>query len=273
MKNINSIVADRSKLLGTIALIALFMGGVAALQRQRWQTLFAAQDEELTQQAELETQKLAAQVQILQNIPALGFRNLIADWAFLQYVQYFGNREQRQITGYGLVEDYFEVIIDRDPYAYDPYIFLSTSLTLYTAQPQRAVELQEQGLQSLSPQLPPNSFYIWRQKGVDEILFLGDYEAAIRSHEIATDWATQSAAPGAEQAAQSFSSTAEFIKNDPENPQVQANAWLQVVASAQDEQTRSIAIEQIEAAGYELVQLGDARFTVRPKAETSTSEP
>ncbi|MEM1279634.1 MAG: hypothetical protein AAGG53_06305 [Cyanobacteria bacterium P01_H01_bin.152] len=264
---------NHSKLFGTLAFIFLFMGGVAALQRQRWQTLFAAQDEALTQQAELETQKSALQVQLLQNIPALGFQNLIADWAFLQYVQYFGNREQRQITGYGLVEDYFEVIIDRDPYAYDPYIFLSTSLTLYAAQPQRAVELQEQGLQSLSPQLPPNSFYIWRQKGVDEILFLGDYEAAIRSHEIAADWAAQSAAPGAEQAAQSFRSTVEFLKNDPENPQVQANAWLQVVASAQDEQTRSIAIERIEAAGYKLVPIGNTGFTIQPKAATSTSEP
>jgi len=70
-------------------------------------------------------------------------------------LQYFGNREHRDVTGYGLSGDFFEVIIDREPYAYDPYIFLSSSLTLYAAQPERAVELQAKGLQSLTPELPP----------------------------------------------------------------------------------------------------------------------
>jgi len=265
-----AMLISRPQILKSTLALLLMVGGVIGLQHWRWQTRFAAEGMALSEQAQSEAQQAASQVEILKNIPSLGFRNLIADWAFLQFLQYFGNREHRQITGYKLTEDYFEVIIERDPYAYDPYIFLSTSLTLYAAQPERAVELQEQGLQSLTPQLPPESFYIWRQKGIDEMLFLGDYEAAQRSHEIAAEWAEQSADPRGEAAAQSFRKTAEFLRTDPENAQMQANAWLQVAASARDRQTRQIAINAIESLGYELVPVGNSGFTIRPKSPAST---
>ncbi|MGD1861116.1 MAG: hypothetical protein ACFB0E_14225 [Leptolyngbyaceae cyanobacterium] len=243
------------------------------LQYWRWQKLFTAEGVALEQQAKLEEEQEALQIQILSNLPSLGFHNLLSDWAFLQYLQYFGNLEHRQITGYGLADDYFEAIIKYDPYYFEPYIFISSTMSLYAAQPQRGIELQRQGLASLTPKTPPNSYSIWRQIGIDELLFLGDHQAAIRSHEIAAEWASQSPAPRAERAEQSFKDTAEFLKANPQDPQVQANAWLQVVAAAQDDRTRRIAIEQIEAAGYELVPVDTGRFTVRPKDETPVGEP
>lgn len=266
-------LGSKRQLLNHTVLILLAVSGIVGLQHLRWQALFATQDDALASQAKQQELRAVSQIQLLKNIPSLGFRNLIADWAFLQFLQYFGNREHRQVTGYGLSGDFFEIIVDRDPYAYNPYIFLSTSLTLYAAQPERAVELQSQGLQSLSPELPPESFYIWRQKGIDEMLFLGNYDAAIQSHETAAEWAAQSPDPRAKRAEQAFRNTAEFLRNDPENPQIQANAWLQVVASAQDQQTRSIAIDEIEALGYEVVPVEGGRgFTIRPHSQSSTED-
>jgi len=264
------------KKFGRFSLIAvwplIFVVGIVVLQHWRWQQLFATEDQDLSRQAELEEQQAALQVQLLRTIPTLGFRNLIADWAFLQFLQYFGNHDHRQITGYELSGDYFEIILDRDPYAYNPYIFMSSALTLFAAQPERAVELQERGLQYLTPEFPPNSYFIWRHKGIDEMLFLGDYEAAARSHETAAEWAAQSPLPGAEENRQSFLQTTEFLRTDPQNLQMQANAWLQIIASAQTNETRQVAIDKIESLGYELVPVGTSGFTIRPKAAASSAE-
>jgi len=249
----------------SIPLAILLLMGIVMLQTSRRSRIFDSEGEALVDQAQIEAQQSRLQLNLLKSAPTLGFRNLIADWTFLQFLQYFGNREHRDVTGYGLSGDFFEVIIDRDPYAYDPYIFLSSSLTLYAAQPERAVELQAKGLQSLTPELQPESYFIWRNKGIDEMLFLGDFEAAQRSHEIAAEWAAQSPDSRAEEDQVSLQRTADFLATDPENPQVRVNAWRQVLASAPDEQARAVAIENIEALGYEVTPRAGGGFTIQPK--------
>lgn len=260
----------RSRHILGVATAVLLLTGIGALQHVRWQARFGDQRNDVAQQARIEAQTTESQVQLLQVLPSLGFRNLIADWAFLQFIQYFGNREHRVITGYGLSDNFFEAIIGLDPYAYEPYFFLSGAVSLHAGQPDRAVELMERGLQYLSPEISPNAHYIWRHKGIDEMLFLGDYEAARRSHEIAAEWAGRSSAPGSDAAQKVFQDTAEFLRTDPENERIQVNAWLQVVAFASDDETRRIAINNIEQLGYELVQLENGGFTTRPKSPDAT---
>jgi hypothetical protein len=102
---------------------------------------------------------------LLQKVPAFGFDNLLGDWAFLNFIQYFGDDEARAATGYRLSPDYFDVIIDRDPKFLQAYFFLSGSGSLYAGMPERSVTLMEKGLKSLSPQSPPKSYYVWRYKG------------------------------------------------------------------------------------------------------------
>lgn len=256
----------------SILWLFVIIGAILSLQHFRWQKLFSAEGETLVSQAEIEEQKTALQVQLLRNIPTFGFKNLISDWAFLQFLQYFGNREHRQITGYNLADDYFEVMIERDPYHFDPYIFVSSTLSLYAAQPERAIELQKKGLESLTPELPPESYFIWRQIGIDQILYLDDLEAASRSHEIAAEWAAQSSDPRAEEDQYSLKETADFLKTDPDNTQVQVSAWLQVLATAPNQGTKDIAIENIENLGYELFPVEGRGYSARPKS-TTTAEP
>lgn len=247
--------------LGVVALLI----SIVTLQAMRRDTLFEAEGEALVAQATEQEQRFRSQTQLLKYIPDLGFRNLIADWTFLQFLQYFGNSEHRDLIGYGLSGDFFEVIIDRDPYYYDPfYIFLSASLTLYAAQPERAVELQARGLESLTPQMPPESFYIWRSKGIDEMLFLGDFEAAQRSHEIAAEWAAQSPDPRGPAAQESLQETADFLATEPDNPRLRINAWLQILGNAPDERTQAIVIQNINDLGYELVPREGGGYSVQP---------
>jgi hypothetical protein len=73
---------------------------------------------------------------------------------FLGFAQYFGDDSARQITGYALSPDYFEIIVDRDPRFREAYLFLSVSSSLYAAMPERSVVLMEKGLKFLKPQDP-----------------------------------------------------------------------------------------------------------------------
>ncbi|MDB9525484.1 hypothetical protein PN498_05755 [Oscillatoria sp. CS-180] len=253
-------------------LIAAILLVLAVLQKARLQALTEPSSETIPTQAKNQEQQESLELQILKVLPDFGFRNIIADWTFLKFLQYFGNLEHRQITGYSLSGDYFDIIIERDPYAYDPYIFLSSSVSLFAAQPERAVALQEKGLQSLSPDLPPRSYFIWRSKGIDELLFLGDHEAASRSHQIAAEWAAESPYPSAEDDQYSLARAAEFYATNPNSLQAQLNAWSQVLASAQDDQTRAVVARQIEDLGAEIVPNEQGRYTIRYNPEQEEAE-
>ena len=62
-----------------------------------------------------ESQALSLRLQMAQQVPSFGFDNLIADWYFLGFLQYFGDQEIRQETGYQVSPDFFRIILDRDP--------------------------------------------------------------------------------------------------------------------------------------------------------------
>jgi hypothetical protein len=245
------------------AFLLIAIAGILALQQTRLQSLTDPQANEIERLAEIEASQNDLQLQLLRNLPDLGFRNLVADWTFLNFLQYFGNHEYRQITGFGLSGDYFDVIINLDPYAYLPYQYLSSSVSLFAAEPERAVALQAKGLESLAPDFPPKSYFIWRHKGIDEILFLDDYEAATHSHEMAADWAAQSSFPLAEDDQHSLRRTAEFLASNPNRTDVQINAWVQVLQSAPDAKTQAVAIENLRALGIEVVQNEDGTLSLQ----------
>jgi hypothetical protein len=249
----------------TVVLVA----GIIQLQRTRLQSTLNPGREMSPEQAAALQEQSAFQLSLIRLMPDFGFDNLTADWVFLNFLQYFGNSDERQLTGYGLSADFFEIILDKDPYSYRPYLYLSSSVSLFAGQPERAVALQERGLQSLTPNLPPNSYFIWRNKGIDEILFLGDYEAATRSHEMAADWAAQSAYPEAEEDQYSLRRTAEFLAQNPDSTNIQISAWVQVLSYAPDDKTRAKAIQNIEALGYEITPSEGGGYSVQPKSPES----
>ncbi len=186
---------------------------------------------------------------LLQKTPAFGFNNLVANWTFLNFLQYFGDDKARDITGYNLSPKYFEIIINRDPHFLGAYIGLSTSISLYAAMPEKSVALMAQGLKSMSAQSPPQSYYVWRYKAIDELLFLGDAQAARKSFEKAAEWASTYSDQESKNVATFSGKTAKFLARNPKSKTAQAAAWAMILSSTTDSHAQKIAISRIEALG------------------------
>jgi hypothetical protein len=202
------------------------------------------------------------QLNLWNKFPNLGFKNLIADWAYLQFLQYFGDDDLRDKTGYDLSPDYFEVVINRDPYYPYFYLFLSGSSSVFAGQPDRTVALMNQGLSYMSPEAPEGGYMVWRYKGTDELLFLGDAESAQQSFQTAADWANQSDGPDAEVVAAVSQRTADFLANNPVSKRAQVDAWASILSNSFDEQTQRLAIERIEALGGQVIITEDDQIQI-----------
>lgn len=203
---------------------------------------------QLQQQIEAEKVRL----NLLQKFPTFGFNNLVADWVFLNFLQYFGDDQVRDKTGYQLSPEYFEIIIDQDPKFLQAYFFLSSSTSIYAGMPQRSVALIEKGLQFLKPQTPPQSYYVWRYKGIDELLFLGDGKSAQHSFEMAAEWASFYDDAESKSVAAISHRTAQFLSRKPDSKIAQVNAWSMVLSNAvksNDKPSAQLAISRIQALG------------------------
>lgn len=248
--------------LGGAAAIALCFGAIALLQVPQLREL---QQQSKTPAIEVLRRQMAAQrvqLEFLQKMPSFGFNNLIGNWAFLNFLQYFGDEAARQKTDYTLSPDFLEVTIQRDPYFMAAYAFLSTSTALYAGMPERSVALMEHGLTSLRPDFPPGSFYVWRSKAIDQLLFLGDSQGAAESFETAAEWAIQSGYPGSEGAAQVSRQTAAFLRANPDSRSAQVAAWGMVLENAPDDRTRQTAITRIRELGGNVTVTTQGRLQI-----------
>ena len=219
--------------------------------------------EEIRRSAESEQLRL----KVLQKLPTLGFDNLIADWTFLNFLQYFGDKPAREQTDYRLSPDFFEVILKRDPYFIESYSFLLTSSSIYAGLPERSNRLMKTALESLKPDVLPNAYLGWRQLGVDQLLFSGDAQAARQSFLKAAQLAAQSTRPESQQVAASSQQTADFLAANPDSKTAQVAAWVMVYSNAPDDRARQTAIQQIQSLGGTVTKRPDGTLAIQPPAQ------
>jgi hypothetical protein len=247
-----------------VAVVVFFLGLLLSLIAMQQQRLTALQERSLsTQEVRRQKEVIATNLALSQKLPTFGFDNLVADWFFLRFLQYLGDTEARKQTDYSLSPDFFRIIISRDPYYRMFYFFMSVSTSTLAAQPEVSVDLMAQGLTHLSPTMPADSFYIWRYKGTDELLFLGDGVAAQRSFQTSADWARQSSHPDAAIIGENSQATAIFLANNPDSRFAQIDSWFSVLANAFDDATRQRAIERIEALGGRILPNEDGSFSIQ----------
>ncbi|NET68331.1 MAG: hypothetical protein F6K63_29635 [Moorea sp. SIO1G6] len=254
------------RLTQSLGAIIILLGCILAVGKLQQPQLNALkQSSKNISPADLQRDVEAKQVylNLLQRLPTFGFDNILADWVFMNFLQYFGDQEARQITSYQLSPEYFDVIINRDPKFLTAYFFLSSSSSLYAGMPEKSVALMEKGLQSLSPKVPPKSYYVWRYKGIDELLFLGDAKAAQESFEKSADWASKSADEESQNIAEISRNTAEFIKRNPTSKIAQVSAWSMVLNNSPDPRTSQIAISRIEALGGKVIITPEGAVTIK----------
>lgn len=248
----------------TTSLAALLcIMAVVALQVPQINQVKTASPENL--QKAVESEKL--RLNLLQKTPVFGFDNLLADWVFINFLIYFGDDKAREMTDYKLSPKYFEIIIDHDPRFLGVYIGLSTSISMYAAMPEKSVALMEKGLKSMSPQTPDKSYYVWRYKGIDELLFLGNAQAARQSFEKAADWASTYSDEESKYVATISRKTAEFLARNPNSKIAQVQTWAMVLTNTTDQHARKIAISRIEALGGKVITTPEGLVKIRLPAK------
>ena len=239
------------------------LGGISPVGVQGQKPLSAISAASFKQEAQQE----ALRLKMLKTIPSFGFDNLIADWTFLKFLQYFGDDEARYVTGYNLSQDYFDIVTQRDPRWADIYLFLSTAISFYQGKPETAVNLIERGTSalSLSPQIHSQSWIVWRTKGLDELLLLGDIPEAIHSHEMAADWVEKT--PEGASLAPMFRATAEYLRREPDSVPVRFTAWSTVYAQTTDKLVRQRAKQALVKLGVQVQKdkNGNESFILPPR--------
>lgn len=201
----------------------------------------------------LHTKSSQKQAINLQKItPSFGFDNLRADGLYLNYIQYLGDKEARNQTGYSLIPDYFETIIKYDPHFTEAYLALSTANSLYAGKPEKTIALMDRVLASLSPEISPAVSFLWTSKASDELLYLGDVQAARKSYLTAARLAIKRGDNIGMKIAQKNIKTANFLASNPDTKKAQLAAWSMILPNIKDEQNRQIVIDKIQGLQSEL---------------------
>ncbi|WLT37055.1 hypothetical protein NON20_13525 [Synechocystis sp. B12] len=218
------------------------------------------------QNNQLQIQQERARLDVAGRMPALGFDNILADWLYIQFIQYFGDDEMIKVSGYSLVPDYFEQIISRDPLFTDAISRADVAISLFTGEPGKSVELLSQALAQqpnhFLTNLPP--YYLWRAKGNNELLFLGDIEAAKKSYAKSIVVAEAYDDDEARRIANISRGTIKFLESNPDSKFARISAWVTVLANRPDEKTVARVTQEIEELGgsVEMLPNGSIRVNV-----------
>jgi hypothetical protein len=246
------------KTLGLVAIIGGLIMAIVEMQQEKVKTLTKEKllERNYAQESRLEN----AQVELLKNIPSFGFNNMLANWAMLQFIQYYGDGDARRETGYGLSPDFMEIVTKNDPKFVRAYLMMSVASSLNAGKPERTVEIMNKGLSKITPDVT-DAYFLWLYKGVDELLFLGDIPAAKKSNQMAADWAKIA---GNEFIEKSARGTVKFLETNPDSRAPRVGAWMLVWLNSKEEETRRLAKENIEKLGGKLVVVNDNQVMAIP---------
>lgn len=243
--------------------ISVCVVSTISLQKDSLSKIETARDKEAYQR---EQEVFTSDAKIRKKIPSFGFDNLIADLTFLKFIGYFGDGEARQVTGYSTVTDYFEDIVNRDPNFMQSHLVMSAANSIFAGRPDKTVDLMNQAIETINPQVPNYPFLLWTYKAADEILFLGDIEAANNSYEMAAKWARQSKydVDIANEMAVRYDKTASFLATNPDPTQAQFGAWMSILSSSKDQKTQDYIFNKLRELGAEIHVTPDGRLDIKP---------
>ncbi|HEY9767720.1 MAG TPA: hypothetical protein V6C71_04325 [Coleofasciculaceae cyanobacterium] len=186
--------------------------------------------------------------------PNLGFGNLKANWSYLNFVQYFGNESARETIGYSLVPHYFETITKVDPRFTQAYLRLSIANSMYAGHPEKTIALMEQVLDSVDPK-SAEAAHLWTSKGLDELLFMGDKEAAVKSYKIAAQWAALANSDRPDDLTIKDLASALKSTNEVELKEAQIRAWSSVLVHIKDYARKREILHKIDNLKAEILVL------------------
>ena len=185
--------------------------------------------------------------------PDLGFSNLKADWTYLNFVQYFGDKTARETIGYKLVPNYFAAITEIDPRFTQAHLRLSVANSMYAGDPEQTIMLMEQVLESVNPESEDAAF-LWTSKGLDELLFMGDKQAAVASYKMAEKWVALTSDRPEDLTIKDLE-TALQSTDEIDLKEAQIRAWSSVLIHIRDNQRRREILGKIGDLKAEIMAL------------------
>ncbi|MBF2057070.1 MAG: hypothetical protein IGQ45_07565 [Cyanobacterium sp. T60_A2020_053] len=203
--------------------------------------------------------KESLQVLLLNKLPDFGYNNLTANLVYLNFIQYYGDAEAREVTGYRLSPDYFKTVVAKDPRFVTSYYIMEPATTLFAGEPKISHDLIVEGLKIIQP-TQPLAHQLWIYKGILEILFLGDLKEAQKSYQMAAKWAKIENTEESLSVAQVAEGTAKFLATEPDNRKIAGSSWLTIALNARDEATRERALAEIDKLGGKVMVEGNRVF-------------
>lgn len=246
-------------LISSFLVIICFLG-IGSLQNKVLNRKTNLTAEDFRQQQNL----TGVQLKLLQKMPSLGFDNLLADWTFLNFIQYYGDATARDATDYSLLPDYYELVVKKDPRFVKAYFLLAPATTLFGGRPDVSVDLMNYGLNYITPEIPL-AYQVLMYKGIDELLFLGKTEEAKKSYEMASEWAkienTEISLPIGQRATE----MAEFLKGNPDSRLARASSWMMIFTNTREDVVREFALNEMKKLGAEVTFKGNVVSVSMPK--------
>jgi hypothetical protein len=203
---------------------------------------------------------------VISKLPSLGFSNLIANWVYLKFIQYFGDGNARDNIGYSLSSAYFTELVDRDPKFVEAMLKLDTSTSLFAGEPQTSVSLLNRALKSMPQKfisIPSPPYYLWTFKGIDELLFLGKPLIAKQSYSTAVQWAKEYPRETTQNFIATTNQTIRFLDKNPSSKVAQIGSWAAILGNSADKKTTERAVKEIRALGGEVFINDQGRLSVR----------
>ena len=245
--------------------LAINLGAIALLTTIALSLQLPKLNQRLSGQTPEETRKAVkdeeARLKLIRQLPSrgLGFNNMIANFTFLQFLQYFGDDVSRNNfqTGYSLSPRYFENIIDRDPRFLSSYLYMSASVSMFAGSPRDAIAIYSKGLRSLNPDIQPTAYTVWRYQATDQLLFLADAKGARESYLQAAAWAEQ-VKPNAKTiddpklVAELSRQSAKWLEEERDLTKAQVGAWSLVLQNAVDKKTVETVAQELDKIGMRI---------------------
>jgi hypothetical protein len=249
------------------AMMSVLIIGLIGMQSSKLNSLRAVDKTLDPLVLQRESQLRSNKLEIIKKAPKFGFNNLVANSTFVDFLGYFGNQDARNVNGYSLGFDYFDVILKQDPKFFLAYYYLSGTASGYMGDPGRSVSMMNESFKSIGLRSPEYSYYLWRLKATDELLFLGDAPAAEASMATASTWARQIGDEESLRVARISQKSADYLAKNPTSKQARFGAWAGILDTAIDNHARKLAVAKIRELGGKVELDAQGKIKLTPPAQ------
>lgn len=187
----------------------------------------------------------------------LGYEQLVSDLFWLQFIQYIGDGEARQIDKYESAYYYLDLVTYLDPHFTQPYWFAAFTVGAEMKRPDLAQKLIERGIQANQ-----NNWYLPFIAGINQYLFAHNEAAAANYYKLAAKFPD---------APKWLGRQAEILKAKIPSLVKEVNTWDTIYRTSTDPLVKERAKERLAATWMRVFKVSPSE-EIRKKARTALAE-